>query len=103
MDWHDTGMSSNTGEGQSSRRIEIGTLAVLMVNVGERWLAIEDRCSHAGCAFSDDGEVDGTVIVCNCHGSEFDLRTGAVLAPPATAPIATYPVRVRHNRLEVGL
>jgi nitrite reductase/ring-hydroxylating ferredoxin subunit len=48
------------------------------------WVAVPDRCPHAGCQFTEDGEVlDGTTLVCNCHGSEFDLRTGEVLLGPA--------------------
>jgi nitrite reductase/ring-hydroxylating ferredoxin subunit len=63
--------------------------------------AVEDRCSHAGCAFSEDGEFDGERVICDCHGSEFDLRTGAVLRPPAERPIATYPTRTADGWVEV--
>jgi 3-phenylpropionate/trans-cinnamate dioxygenase ferredoxin subunit/naphthalene 1,2-dioxygenase system ferredoxin subunit len=63
--------------------------------------AIEDRCSHAGCAFSEDGEFDGTRVICDCHGSEFDIRTGAVVRPPAERPIATFPTRVTGGIVEV--
>ena len=41
------------------------------------------------------------MIVCNCHGSEFDLRTGDVLRGPAEYPVRTFAVRVVDDRLEV--
>ena len=64
---------------------------------------VEDRCSHAGCAFSEDADLIGAQIECRCHGSEFDIRTGVVLRGPAELPIRTIPVRVVGDRLEVDL
>lgn len=76
---------------------------VLVVNVDGAWFAIENRCSHADCSFDSDGEIDGTAAICNCHGSEFDVRTGEPLAPPAVERIRTFPVRERDGGLEVEL
>ena len=45
------------------------------------------------------GEIDGTSITCECHGSSFDMTTGAVLEGPATEPIATFPVREENGDL----
>ena len=41
-------------------------------------------CTHQGCPV---GQVTD-VIVCPCHGSEFDLTSGDPLSGPATAPLA---------------
>ena len=60
-----------------------------------------DACTHAGCAFSRDAALEAGVIVCNCHGSEFDLRTGEVLRGPAEDPVRTFAVRVHDDQLEV--
>ena len=52
------------------------------------WVLVPDRCPHAACALSQDGEVfDGSVLSCVCHGSEFDLATGDVLLGPALDPL----------------
>ena len=64
---------------------------------------MEDRCSHADCSFSSDGELDGLTAICDCHGSEFDVRTGTVLAPPADEPIATYPVKLSEGHVLVDI
>ena len=45
-----------------------------------RWVAFDDTCTHEECSLAE-GELDGAVIVCPCHGSEFDVRTGDVLTP----------------------
>jgi thiosulfate dehydrogenase (quinone) large subunit len=41
-------------------------------------------CTHAGCQV----EYGSGVLLCPCHGSEFDATTGAVLQGPAVAPLA---------------
>ena len=69
----------------------------------ERWFVFRDECTHAACAFSQDGEVMDTTLICNCHGAEFDLLTGAVLQGPAEEPLKVFPVQVVENRLEVSL
>ena len=94
----------SVGDVQSTEiSTEIDGLAILIIGDGQRWYAIEDRCSHAGCAFSDDGEIDDLVAVCDCHGSEFDVTTGDAIVPPATLPIRTFPTRVVGQTVQVEL
>ena len=87
----------------SPKSVRVGDISLLLVHAGGRWWAIEDLCSHARCAFSDDGEIDDLIAICNCHGSEFDVRTGAVLRSPANRPIRTIPVRELDGSIEVDL
>jgi nitrite reductase/ring-hydroxylating ferredoxin subunit len=62
--------------------------AVTVVRGEAGWVAVDALCSHADCSLALDGEVyDGTALACNCHGSEFDLATGAVLLGPAERPL----------------
>jgi nitrite reductase/ring-hydroxylating ferredoxin subunit len=75
-------------------RASVGDAPVAVIRHAEGWAVVADRCPHAGCAFTRKGEVvDGTTLICNCHGSEFDLRTGAVLLEPAEEPLTLFPVR----------
>ncbi len=69
----------------------------------ERWFVFRDECTHTACAFSQDGEVMDTTLICNCHGAEFDLLTGTVLQGPAEEPLEVFQVQVVENRLEVSL
>jgi nitrite reductase/ring-hydroxylating ferredoxin subunit len=62
-----------------------------LYHVGNRVLACADRCPHAGAVLSE-GELEGTVITCPRHGSQFDVRTGERLRGPADVDLATFPV-----------
>lgn len=46
--------------------------------------ALEDRCPHAGVALST-GPLEGTVLTCPGHGSQFDVCTGERVRGPADA------------------
>lgn len=64
--------------------------------------AFENECSHRHCAL-DDGDLEDGQVVCACHGSAFNLETGEPTNPPATEPIATYPVREEGDGIIVAL
>ena len=55
--------------------------------------AINDNCAHEDCTLSE-GVLEDFAVECPCHGSRFDVRTGAVLNLPAVLPVETYPVMV---------
>lgn len=86
-----------------SSGFEIEGVRILIGSSGGTSWAIEDRCSHADCAFSADGEVDGSIVICDCHGSEFDLFSGEVRMGPADMPIRVFETRVTGGVLEVRL
>ena len=103
MPWHTANLPAEPPVSPSLLPVQAGGHALVLTSVGGVWYAVEDRCSHAGCAFSEDGEIDGFNLICNCHGSEFDIRDGQPLEPPADEPIATFPVRVEAGMIEVEL
>jgi 3-phenylpropionate/trans-cinnamate dioxygenase ferredoxin subunit len=84
------------------RAVVAGETYVALVRLGDAWLAFADACTHHDCPLSE-GFVDGATIECACHGSVFDVRTGAVVRGPATEPIRVYRVSERDGRLLVDL
>ena len=64
--------------------------------------AFDDLCTCAGnsCPLSG-GLLTGTTIMCQCHGSEFDVTTGAVVRGPATRPVNVYEVRAADGSLRI--
>jgi ferredoxin-NADP reductase/nitrite reductase/ring-hydroxylating ferredoxin subunit len=77
----------------SGRVVEANGQRIALFNVGGRYHAIDDACSHQGGPLSE-GTLDGQVVTCPWHGARFDVTTGAVLSGPARRGVATYPVRL---------
>jgi cytochrome P450/nitrite reductase/ring-hydroxylating ferredoxin subunit len=99
--WHDIGPAGDAPEG-ALRQVEIEGRAVCVARTAGGWVAFDDTCTHEACALSD-GELDGYVVVCPCHGSEFDVRTGDVLCPPALDPLPIYEAQETGGTLQVRL
>jgi nitrite reductase/ring-hydroxylating ferredoxin subunit/uncharacterized membrane protein len=99
LDWTPAGSDAPLPERRPTRVVADET-PVLLFRDGEATYAIHDRCSHRGCSLSD-GKVDGHHIECACHGSRFDLRDGALVRGPATAPQPSFELRQRDGALEV--
>ena len=75
---------------------------ICVARVGDEVFAIEDNCTHQDAALSE-GEQNGYKIECWLHSAEFDIRTGAVLTPPAVQAVKTYPVKIDGNKVEVEI
>jgi 3-phenylpropionate/trans-cinnamate dioxygenase ferredoxin subunit len=73
--------------------VRLDETEVAVFNVDGVYHAIEDVCTHDGGPLAE-GTLEGHVVECPRHGARFDVRTGAVLCFPATAPVPTYRVRV---------
>jgi 3-phenylpropionate/trans-cinnamate dioxygenase ferredoxin subunit len=66
---------------------------VVVGRVGGRLYAIDGVCTHQ-YADLEHGTLSGERVICHFHGSAFDITTGAVVCPPASEPIASFPVSV---------
>ena len=100
-DWSDAAESERLAANEPLA-VVVGDTPVLLLRHGDGLHAIHDRCSHRGCPLSD-GEIDGEVVVCGCHGSRFRLRDGSVERGPATAPQPVFETREREGRIQVRL
>ena len=72
--------------------------SILIANVSGEYYAIGDICTHMGCNISD-GVLDGEAVHCPCHGSTFNIKTGAVLKGPAKEPEPSYTLRVDGDKI----
>jgi nitrite reductase/ring-hydroxylating ferredoxin subunit/uncharacterized membrane protein len=101
-DWTDAGASDDVKPGEPTA-VVVGDTPVMLLRHGDHLHAIHDRCSHRGCSLSDKGEVDGEIVTCSCHGSQFDLHGGTVQRGPATVDQPVYEVRESGGRIELKL
>jgi 3-phenylpropionate/trans-cinnamate dioxygenase ferredoxin subunit len=51
---------------------------ILIAQVGGKYYATDNRCLHMGGNLSQ-GKLEGTVVTCPRHGSQFDLQDGRVV------------------------
>lgn len=86
------GSSQEIASGQM-RVFDLGGTKVTVASAGGHLYAFDDTCTHAGCSLAR-GELEGTTVTCACHGSQFDVTSGAVLRGPARRPVRSRQVQV---------
>jgi nitrite reductase/ring-hydroxylating ferredoxin subunit len=71
---------------------------ILLANVDGKYYAIGNICMHEGCTLTE-GTLVGEKIECPCHGSTYDVRTGAVLKGPAEKPEPSFKLKVDSDQI----
>lgn len=88
----------------------------LVARVGNNYYAADNRCPHMKGRLAQ-GTLEGTVVTCPLHGSQFDLKDGktvrwlrgkGVLARVGRAiksarDLKTYPVQIEDDQLLIEL
>lgn len=82
------------------KAFDVGELKVAVANVAGTLYAFGDICTHRQCPLHK-GELEDTRVTCPCHGSQFDVTSGAVLGGPAEEPVGSYPIRVEDNAIQI--
>jgi len=79
-------------------------LRVSVARVDDSLYAFDDlcTCADASCPLSG-GLLTGTTLMCQCHGSRFDISTGSVINGPATEPLKIYAVQEVEGDIQVRL
>ena len=57
-------------------------------------------CTEHPCPLSG-GLLSENTLMCQCHGSRFDVTTGAVINGPATEPLHVYEVRELDGDIQI--
>jgi len=82
--------------------LEDRKLRISVARVDGSLYAFDDLCTcgEEACPLSG-GLLTGTTIMCQCHGSRFDVTTGAVINGPATQALNVYEVREADGAIQV--
>ena len=107
---------SNALEGGTMKEVSAQGREILLAKVGNTYYAADNRCPHMGGKLSQ-GKLEGTIVTCPRHGSQFDLTDGRVLQwlkasgliaavgkaikPPR--PITIYSVKVEDDRILIEI
>ena len=85
-----------------SKYVQAGGHEIALFNSGGAFYAIDNTCTHAGGPLAE-GVLEGDEVECPWHGAHFNVKTGAVLTPPAGEGVASYPVRVNGTDIEIEI
>jgi len=85
------------GDGLVGRLPDAPGGSIVVMRLEGRLHAIRDECPHNGASLAD-GTLDGRIITCPRHGSQFDVTTGARERGPSDFPIRTYRVIVEGDQ-----
>jgi nitrite reductase (NADH) small subunit len=88
---------------REGRPVKVGDLEIAIFNLGDRFLALDNRCPHQGGPLCD-GIVAGSAVVCPLHAWKVDLETGSVARPAAPGGcVRTYPTRVEDGVVLIAM
>jgi len=89
---------------------------ILLARIGDKYYAADSRCPHMGGKLSQ-GKLEGTVVTCPRHASQFDLMDGRVVrwlsgsglvsmvakVLKSPRPLAIYDVKIENNRILIEI
>ena|SRR3990172_2728483 len=81
------------------KTVVVGGKRIALANVDGKFFAVGDTCSHEECSLGSEGYLDGSVVICGCHGATYDATTGKVLSLPAPTDVASYDVKVENGEV----
>ncbi|RYF68481.1 MAG: non-heme iron oxygenase ferredoxin subunit [Comamonadaceae bacterium] len=100
--WHVAAALDDVWEG-APLGVEVAGTCIALYRFGDAVHAAGDLCPHQEGVKLSAGYLDGDVIECPMHQSCFNVKTGAVLGPPAKDAIPTYPIRIEDGKVYVQL
>ncbi|MBI4338086.1 MAG: non-heme iron oxygenase ferredoxin subunit [Chloroflexi bacterium] len=87
------GKVSDVKPGQM-KLVEVGEERILLANVGGKFYAVSEVCTHVGGPLSE-GTLEGEEVECPWHGSRFNVTTGEVVDKPAKKNLQRYATKVQ--------
>jgi nitrite reductase/ring-hydroxylating ferredoxin subunit len=79
-------------------KVETAGLILAVFNLDGAIYVTDDTCTHGPGSLSE-GYICGDTVECDFHNGAFDIKTGAVVAPPCMIPLRTYPATVEGGKV----
>ena len=86
----------------TAKAYEVGDKRLAVYNLGGEFYVTDDECTHASASLAD-GILEDGIIECTLHFGAFDIKTGAVKAPPCSIALRTYKVILQGDDICVDL
>lgn len=107
---------SSEFQDKTLKEVTVQGREILLARIGDKYYAANNRCPHMGGKLVQ-GKLEGTIVTCPRHGSQFDLTDGRVVRwlkgsglvaalvkvvkPPT--PLTTYAVKVEDDKIVVEI
>jgi 3-phenylpropionate/trans-cinnamate dioxygenase ferredoxin subunit len=109
------GEAGELGDGTMKEVLAQGR-EILLARVRDNYYAVDNRCPHMSGKLSQ-GKLEGTIVTCPRHGSQFDLRDGRVVrwlkssgliskvskVLKSPRPLVTYNVKLEGDRILIEI
>ena len=82
--------------------VEAEGQTIALFNVEGAFYAIDGICSHVGGPLGE-GSLEGEVVTCPWHRARFNVKTGAVLSPPADSDLRSFPLMIEGSDVLVEM
>jgi nitrite reductase/ring-hydroxylating ferredoxin subunit len=76
------------------KKVQLAGEGIVVAKISGKIYAITASCTHRGAPL-DEGELEGTIIVCPWHGGQFDITTGKVVSPPPMKDEVPFDVQIQ--------
>ena len=81
---------------------KVGDKSILVLNVGDKYFAVDEACPHSRGPLSDGLiDQDNLTITCTWHGAKFSLESGAGISGPCLNGVRCYQTQVSGDDLEI--
>lgn len=88
---------------REGRAVQIAGHDIAIFNLGDCFLAVENKCPHRSGPLAD-GIVSGRNVVCPLHAWKVDLTSGEVTNQAAPMPcVKTFPARVENGVISLEI
>ena len=87
---------------ETAKAYEVGDKRLAVYNLGGEFYVTDDECTHASASLAH-GILEDGIIECTLHFGAFDIKTGAVKAPPCSIALRTYKVILQGDDICVDL
>ena len=84
------------------KKVDVDGKPVALFKIDGKIYATTNICTHEECELDENHMIHGEVVECTCHGSQFNVKTGAVVLPPAAEPLKTYQVSVEEEDVYIN-
>ena len=76
------------------KKAKAGDLPIALYKLGGHIYATSNVCTHEQCILDENHVMHNDIVECTCHGSQFDIKSGDVVLPPAVEKLKTYRTEV---------